>query len=153
AGAGGFINISQCARKVVFVGTFCAGDCTIKVDDGKLVIVRDGVARKFVTEVEHRTFAGRYAAENGQEVLYVTERCVFRLRQDGLELIEIAPGVDLARDILARMDFTPIVTDPRSMDARIFHPAPMGLRGPLVSLPFDARFAYDAARNTLFINF
>ena len=91
AGAGGFINISQSARKVVFVGTFCAGDCEIAVADGALRILRDGKARKFVAEVEQRTFAGRYAAERGQDVLYVTERCVFRLRPEGLELIEVAP--------------------------------------------------------------
>ena len=137
AGAGGFINISQSARKVVFVGSFCAG----------------GSARKFVREVEHRTFAGRYAASRGQEVLYVTERCVFRLRPDGLELIEVAPGIDLQRDILAQMDFAPIVGDVQAMDARIFADAPMGLRDQLVGLPFEARFSYDAAQNTLFINF
>ncbi len=153
AGAGGFINISQSARKVVFVGTFCAGDCEIKVDHGRLHVVREGLARKFVAEVEHRTFAGRYAAENGQDVLYVTERCVFRLGKDGLELVEIAPGVDLKRDILDRMDFAPLVNDPKTMDERIFHPAPMGLRSRLVTMPFDARFAYDPDRNTLFINF
>ena len=153
AGAGGFINISQSARKVVFVGTFCAGESEIKVGHGALHIVRDGIARKFVSQVEHRTFAGHYAAEGGQDVLYVTERCVFRLRPDGLELVEVAPGVDSRRDILDRMDFAPIVVDPRIMDARIFHAAPMGLRSQLVSMPFDARFSYDADRNTLFINF
>ena len=136
AGAGGFINISQSARKLVFVGSFSAG-----------------AQRKFVHAVEHRTFAGHYAASRGQEVLYVTERCVFRLRPDGLELIEIAPGIDLQRDILAQMDFVPIVGEVRTMDPRIFADAPMGLRDRLVGLPFDARFSYDAAQNTLFINF
>jgi propionate CoA-transferase len=153
AGAGGFINISQSARKVVFVGSFCAGDCATAVENGRLRILRDGAARKFVGEVEHRTFAGRFAAEQGQEVLYVTERCVFRLQHDGLELIEVAPGVDVKRDILERMDFVPIVRAPRLMDARIFADEPMGLRGQMVALPFDARFMYDVSQNTLFINF
>ena len=117
-------------------------------------IVRDGAARKFVAEVEHRTFSGRHAAAGGQDVLYVTERCVFRLRPEGLELIEIAPGIDLERDVLARMDFAPIVASPlTTMDARIFGSEPMGLRAQLLEIPFDARFKYDPGRNTLFINF
>lgn len=153
AGAGGFINISQSARKVVFVGSFCAGDSEIKVENDTLRIVRDGPARKFVAEVEQRTFAGHYAAQRGQEVLYVTERCVFRLRPEGLELVEVAPGVDLQRDILDRMDFLPIIEKLVPMDARIFAVVPMGLREQLVRLPLDARFVYDAAKNTLFINF
>ncbi|WHZ11140.1 MAG: Coenzyme A transferase [Burkholderiaceae bacterium] len=153
AGAGGFINISQSARKVVFVGTFCAGDSEIVVKDGKLRIVRDGPARKFVAEVEHRTFSGRHAIGSGQQVLYVTERCVFALRADGLELVEVAPGVDIERDILSRMDFRPIVSTPAAMDARIFAAPAMGLREQLISLPLEARFTFDRARNTLFINF
>ena len=153
AGAGGFINISQSARKVVFVGSFCAGDCDIAIEDGRLRIARDAVSAKFVAQVEHRTFAGRYAAARGQEVLYVTERCVFRLHAQGLELIEVAPGVDVQRDILDRMDFAPIVRDVGIMDARVFVDQPMGLRDQLVGMPFDARFRYDTLRNTLFINF
>ena len=153
AGAGGFINISQSARRVVFVGSFSAGNSEIEVTNGALRIVRDGPGRKFLTEVEQRTFAGQYAEQRGQEVLYVTERCVFRLRPGGLELMEVAPGVDLQRDILDRMDFKPIVNQPVLMDERIFLTPPMGLRERLVSLPFNARFVYDAAKNTLFINF
>ncbi len=127
AGAGGFINISQNAKQVVFVGTFSAGPQDIRIEDGQLRIVKDGELRKFVAEVEHRTFAGRLAAERGQPVLYVTERCVLRLTLDGLELVEVAPGVDIERDILARMDFAPIVRAPKLMDARLFLPAPIGL--------------------------
>ena len=154
AGAGGFINISQSARKVVFVGSFGAGDCELAFEAGGLRIVRDAAARKFVAEVEHRTFSGRHAAAGGQDVLYITERCVFRLRPDGLELVEIAPGVDLERDVLARMDFAPIVASPlKTMDLRIFDSEPMGLRAQLLEIPFDARFKYDPDRNTLFINF
>jgi propionate CoA-transferase len=156
AGAGGFINISQSARKVVFVGSFCAGDAEVAVESGGLRVMRDATARKFVAQVEHRTFAGRYAAARGQEVLYVTERCVFRLHPQGLELIEVAPGIDMQRDILDRMDFAPIVSEVgevRTMDARLFLDQPMGLRDRLVGMPFDARFRFDAGRNTLFINF
>ncbi|HBX56992.1 acyl CoA:acetate/3-ketoacid CoA transferase [Pseudomonas sp. UBA2684] len=131
AGAGGFINISQNAKQVVFVGTFSAGAQDIRIEDGQLRIVEDGAMRKFVAEVEHRTFAGRRAAERGQPVLYVTERCVFRLTLDGLELIEIAPGVDLERDILARMDFAPLVRQPKLMDARLFQAARIDLRDSL----------------------
>jgi propionate CoA-transferase len=152
AGAGGFINISQSARKVVFLGSFCAGSCDIEIVDGSLRILRDAKARKFVTEVEHRTFSGPYAAQRGQEVLYITERCVFKLSVDGLELIEIAPGVDLQRDILDRMDFAPIVGTLKPMEARLFREEPMGLRGRLVGIPFDARFSFNEAKNTLFIN-
>jgi propionate CoA-transferase len=131
SGAGGFINISQNAKRVVFVGTFSAGKQDIRIEDGRLRIVQDGALRKFVAEVEQRTFAGRLAAERGQPVLYVTERCVFQLTLDGLELIEIAPGVDLERDILARMDFMPIVRQPALMDARLFRAQTMGLRDAL----------------------
>ncbi|NWL75842.1 acyl CoA:acetate/3-ketoacid CoA transferase [Pseudomonas taiwanensis] len=128
AGAGGFINISQNAKAVVFVGTFSTGSQDIRIEDGALRIVKDGDVRKFVREVEHRTFAGRLAAESGKPVLYVTERCVFRLTTEGLELIEIAPGVELERDILQRMDFRPIVREPKLMDARLFREARIGLR-------------------------
>lgn len=153
AGAGGFINISQNARQLVFVGTFAAR-CEPCVTRGKLVIDSEKAVRKFVTEVEHRTFSGPLAAERGQPVLYVTERCVFRLTPQGLALTEIAPGVDLARDILAWMDFEPQMPEPlKLMDSRIFQPEPMGLHDRLLSLPLAARFSYDPAQNRLFINF
>ena len=119
AGAGGFINISQNAKKIYFLGTFTAGDLEVAVIDGKLLIERDGVSKKLVNEVEHRTFSGPFAAENDKEVLYITERCVFRLTKQGLELTEVAPGVDIKRDILDKMDFEPIVRHPREMDPRI----------------------------------
>jgi len=129
AGAGGFINISQSARKVVFVGTFTAGRLEVAVDGGKLKILQDGSAVKFVDQVEHRTFSGPQAVKRGTPVLYITERCVFELSAAGLVLTEIAPGVDLQRDILDRMEFAPLMpTAPRLMDARIFADAPMHLR-------------------------
>ena len=128
AGAGGFINISQNAKQVVFVGTFMAGDSEIRVVDGKLMIERDAGAPKFVEQVDHVTFSGETAVQAGQPVLYITERCVFRLTPAGLELIEIAPGVDLERDILARMAFRPIIDGQVAlMDDRIFRPGRMGL--------------------------
>jgi len=128
AGAGGFINISQSARKVIFVGTFTAGDLQVAVEDGALRILKEGQSRKFVKEVEHRTFSGPVAAAAGKEVLYITERCVFGLRPDGLELLEIAPGIDLQRDILGQMDFLPLMGEEvKYMDERIFRDAKMGL--------------------------
>ncbi len=153
AGAGGFINISQNAKKVVFVGTFTAGGLAVAVRDGRLAIVREGTTRKFVDAVEHRTFSGAIARERGQEVLYVTERCVFRLVDGGLELVEVAPGIDVDRDVLAHMGFAPLVRDPRPMDARLFADGPMGLRETLLALPFERRFAYDEAQGVFFANF
>ena len=153
AGAGGFINISQAAKKVVFVGTFDAAGLEVAIEDGKLVILRDGRSRKFVDLVEHRTFAGAYAARRGQPVLYVTERCVLALTPDGLELVEVAPGIDIDRHILARMDFRPIVRSPRPMDPRIFGLVPMGLREQLLDIPLEQRLNYDPDSNTFFVNF
>jgi propionate CoA-transferase len=154
AGAGGFINISQNAKKVVFVGTFVAGRLQLAVNDGQLRIVKDGELKKFVHEVEHRTFSGSYAIKRKQSVLYVTERCVFELVPEGLELIEVAPGVDIERDILALMGFKPIVRrDPAKMDRRIFSSSPMGLRDDLLRMPFDQRFTYHSEQNQFFVNF
>lgn len=153
AGAGGFINISQNARTVIFTGTFTAGGLEIAVADGRLEIRREGKARKFVATVEQITFSGAYAAERAQPVLYVTERCVFRRSHEGLELIEVAPGVDIDRDILAHMAFKPIVRQPDLMDSRIFREGPMGLDHGLFDLELDRRISFDPARDTLFLNF
>jgi propionate CoA-transferase len=153
AGAGGFVNISQNAKKVVFTGTFVAGALEIECHDGLLRIVRDGDIRKFVREVEHVTFSGDVARRSGKPVLYITERCVFRLTKDGLELAEIAPGVDLDRDILARMDFRPLIlNEPKLTDPRIFAAEPMNLRDHMLSIPLEQRFTYDEATNRFFVN-
>ena len=153
AGAGGFINISQNARKVVFAGTFTAGGADIVVEGGALRIKQEGRAQKFHEQVEQITFSGRVAAAKEKPVLYVTERCVFRLRPEGLQLMEVAPGIDVDRDILAQMRFKPIVKDVRLMDARIFVDEPMDLRSGLVDLDLTDRLAYDPGRNVLFLNF
>ncbi len=126
-GFGGFVDISQNARKVVFLGTFSAVGASVQVRDGALHVVREGRVRKFVNRVEQISFNGAYAAARGATALYVTERCVFRLVPEGLELVEVAPGIDVRRDILDRMDFAPLVRDPKPMDPRIFRDAPMGL--------------------------
>jgi propionate CoA-transferase len=153
AGAGGFINISQNAKEVVFVGTFGAGRLRLSIDDGKLAILEEARARKFVDRVEHVTFSGAFAAAQGKRVLYVTERCVLALRPDGLELVEVAPGIDIERDILALMDFKPIIArDPLLMDSRIFRDEPMELREDLLSIPLEQRFTYDEATNHFFVN-
>jgi propionate CoA-transferase len=154
AGAGGFINISQSAKKIVFVGTFTAGGLRVSIGDGKLRIVEEGKVKKFINQVEHITFSGKYAVMKDQPVLYVTERCVFSLTKDGIELIEIAPGVDLEKDILLRMDFKPLIKkSPRLMDERIFNPEPMGLREDLLTLTLEERLTYNPEENLFFVNF
>src|SRR5215210_2078891 len=152
AGAGGFINISQNARKVVFAGTFTAGGLDLKIEDGRLRIAQEGRAHKFGERVQQITFSGPVAAAQDKPVLYLTERCVFRLGPSGLELVEAAPGVDVDRDILAHMRFHPIVNNVRSMDPRLFRPESMGLRDRLLNLDLTDRLAYDPERHTLFLN-
>lgn len=154
AGAGGFINISQNAKKVVFVGTFTAGNLEVAVNAGKLSILEDGKSVKFVEEVEHRTFSGPQASKWGKTVLYITERCVFKLTADGLELTEIAPGVDLQKDILDKMNFKPIIHGtPKLMDARIFSEEAMNIRPEMLEIPMSERLAYDPAKNLFFVDF
>ncbi len=128
AGCGGFINITQTAKKLYFLGTFTAGGFQARVSDGRLEILRDGEHPKFMERVEQVTFSGAYARDLGQEVLYITERAVFRLLPEGLEVTEIAPGVDLERDVLGRMAFRPLVSsDLKPMPPEVFLPGPMGV--------------------------
>ncbi len=141
-GPGGFINISQHAKCVVFGGTFTAGKLDIAWPGGETRIFRDGGTAKFVAAVEQITYSGPFGRRRGQRVLYVTERAVFRLAEQGVELIEIAPGIDLGRDILARMGFAPAISpDLRPMDGRLFAAAPMGLQADLASRPARPRAA------------
>ena len=154
AGAGGFINISQNARHVVFAGTFTTGLLKIQVDNGSVAIKREGTSKKFLQQVQQITFSGKRAVQLKQPVLYVTERCVFRLGEVGLELVEIAPGVDLERDILQYMDFRPALTpEPKEMDGVIFRDEPMQLRRMLLAIDLRHRIQFEARRNLLFLNF
>jgi propionate CoA-transferase len=153
AGAGGFINISQNARKVVFTGAFTAGGLVTAIEGGRLRIVQEGRSHKFIERVEQITFSGSFAGEAGQPVLYVTERCVLQRTAEGVELIEVAPGIDIECDILAHMGFRPIVRTPKLMDERLFKPDPVGMEHILLGLSLAERISFDAERNTLFINY
>ncbi len=119
-GCGGFINITRSTKKLVFCGSFTAGGLEVAVGDGQLRIVKEGKSRKFIEKVEQITFNGLDAAQREQSVLFVTERAVFKLTPKGLALIEIAPGVDLERDVLQHMGFKPIIEDLKLMDAGLF---------------------------------
>ncbi len=152
AGAGGFINISQNAARVVFAGSFTAGGLDVAIEEGRLKILQEGKNRKFVQTVEHITFSGQLAAETKQHILYVTERCVFSIAENGVELIEVAPGIDVESDILAHMDFTPIMKNVRLMDMRIFSSQTMNLKASLVDAPISHRIQLDESNTTLNIN-
>lgn len=152
AGAGGFINISQNTDFVCFMGTFTSRS-KLDVDDGKLHIKTEGTGKKFVAQVEQITFSGDYARSQGQTVYYVTERAVFKLVEEGLMLVEIAPGVDLQKDILEQMDFRPLVAEPlKIMDEYLFLPQEMGLDHQSLDLVSE-RLHYETDSNTVFMNF
>ena len=121
AGCGGFINICQSAKTLLFAGTFTAGGLEVEVADGGLRLVTEGRTRKFLADVQQITFSGPYSGERDQRVLYVTERCVFQLVDGVMTLIEVAPGIDLQTQILDQMDFTPAISpDLKEMPAGIF---------------------------------
>lgn len=127
-GAGGFIDISQNTKKVFFMGNFIAGKSDIEITGSGLKINQDGPGAKFVKNVQQITFSGEFAVENGQEIMFITERAVFQLTGEGLVLTEIAPGVDLQKDILNQMEFTPVISkDLKLMDPRLFNAEKMGL--------------------------
>ena len=153
SGCGGFINISQNSKKVVFVGTFTSGGLATDITDGRMTILNEGRYRKFVDSVGQITFSGQRAGREGRAVYYVTERCVFALRGEGIELIEVAPGIDLERDILALLPFEPIVNDPRPMAAALFGREAMGLRERISDIGIEDRISYNADTNTLFLDF
>ena len=152
-GCGGFIDISQNAKKLVFMATFTSGGLEVAIDDGKIRIVKEGRTPKFVERIGQTTFSAAYASSTGQEVLYVTERCVFRLEAGGLALVEVAPGIDVERDILAQLPFRPAIRGPSAMDSAVFQPIPMRLRERMLDTRMEDRLTYDAATNTVYMNF
>jgi acetate CoA-transferase len=128
-GTGGFIDISQNSRKVIFCGTLTAGGLKTSIENGRLNILNEGKFTKMIPKVPEITFNGPDAFKRGQEVLYITERAVFRLTAEGLELCEIAPGMDLEKDVLALMGFMPkIAQDLKKMDSKLFQEARMNLK-------------------------
>ncbi len=127
-GCGGFINITQSAKKLVFCGTFTADGLELEIGDGLLKVTKEGAHRKFIHQVEQITFSGPGSVQRRQQVLFITERAVFHLGPDGLELIEIAPGIDLERDVLAHMDFKPVMKNVKTMDPGIFQARWGGLK-------------------------
>jgi propionate CoA-transferase len=135
-GVGGFVNISQNAKKVIFSGTFTANGLKVEFRDGKLVIKSEGTLRKFIKSLEQISYNGIFADQRGQDALYITERAVFQRRGRELELIEIAPGIDIDRDILAQMEFKPLIASSlQTMDERLFRPVPVGLKEMIYSYP------------------
>ncbi|MDR0817725.1 MAG: hypothetical protein LBN35_03705 [Clostridiales Family XIII bacterium] len=127
-GPGGFIDISQNTNAVVFMGNFTAGKSDIEITENGLIIHRDGDGVKFVNKLQQITFSGEQAIKNGKSVKFITERAVFELSGEGLVLTEIAPGADLKRDVLGKMEFLPIVSNSlKLMDERLFHTEPMGI--------------------------
>ncbi|MFZ2988038.1 acyl CoA:acetate/3-ketoacid CoA transferase [Ideonella sp.] len=132
-GCGGFVNITRSTRRLVFCGSFTAGGVELAIGNGELKVLNEGRSRKFINQVEQITFNGRDAALRGQSVLFVTERAVFELRPEGLLLTEIAPGIDLERDVLAHMDFRPLMGEVKRMDAGLFQPVWGGLKAALAA--------------------
>lgn len=142
-GSGGFINITQNAQRLVFSGTLTGSEQDIRIEDGRLMIARDGGLRKLVPDVGHLSFSAEVARARQQPVLYVTERAVFQLAQDGPVLVEIAPGVRLREDVLDRCGFSPRVSDQlRLMDERIFRPGPMAIRDTFLAQDSRDRMEY-----------
>lgn len=128
-GVGGFLNVATNAKKTIVVGTFTAGGLKIKTGDGKLTIIQEGRFKKFLNQVVQISFSGQYARKTGQEIMFITERAVLELTKDGILLTEIAPGVDLEKDILAQMEFKPIISpNLKRMEAGIFQPVWGGLK-------------------------
>jgi propionate CoA-transferase len=122
-GCGGFINITTATKAIVFCGTFTTDGLKVTAENGKVKILQEGKHKKFLDHVEQITFSGKYAAKNNKPILYVTERCVFKLIDGEVTLIEIAPGIDLEKDILAHMDFKPRISpNLKSMPEEIFSP-------------------------------
>lgn len=153
AGCGGFINISQNSKKVIFVGTMTADGLKVSVNDGKLTIIQEGKTKKFVNQVQQITFSGKIGSKSGQEILYITERAILKLTNGEVELIEVAPGIDIEKDIINQMEFTPKISNTKEMDARIFNSPEMGIRAEFLSKDLNNRIKYDPELNVLNLNF
>lgn len=153
AGCGGFINISQNTRRVLFLGTFTTAGLKIAIEDGKVHILQEGKIRKFVEASDQITFCAQFSDSETQEVLYITDRCIFKLIEGQLELIEVAPGIDIEHDILANMGFTPVIRNVTEMDPRIFGEQPMGIREQFMLKELRTRVTYRSDSNTLNVDF
>ena len=128
-GVGGFVDITQSAKAVVFCGTFMGGEMEMEIQDGELKIIKDGKYSKFLDQVEQVSFSGKFARDIGQKVIFITERAVFELTSEGLTLVEIAPGIDLEKDIVANMSFKPYISeDLKTMDPKVFAEGKLGLK-------------------------
>jgi len=139
-GTGGFVDISQTAKTVVFCGTFMNGETCLDIDGTGISIVKDGHTQKFRKEVQQITFSGEFATKKGQQVVFVTERAVFKLQNGKVVLTEIAPGIDLQRDVLGQMEFVPeIAPDLATMDAAIYKPERMVENSPAIFRHFGER--------------
>lgn len=153
AGCGGFIDISQNAKRVLFMGTFTTGGVQTAVEGGRMRILQEGRIKKFVAACDQITFCSRFAGPRGQEVYYITERCVFKLVDGQLELIEVAPGIDIAQDILGQMEFQPLIRKVAPMDPRLFQEPVMAIREEFLLKELKTRVSYHADRNLLVLNF
>jgi propionate CoA-transferase len=153
AGCGGFIDISQNAKRVLFMGTFTTGGIQAAVKEGRVQIVAEGRVKKFVRTCDQITYCSQFAGAQGQEVFYITERCVFKLIDGKIELVEVAPGVDIDKDILAQMEFRPVIRKVAPMDPRLFQEAVMGIRSEFLLKELKKRVRYDEGRNLLRLNF
>jgi propionate CoA-transferase len=153
AGCGGAINLTQRTERVVFLTTFTSGGLEVSISNGSLEIVNEGRFGKFIDRVGQITFAASTAIARGQNIKYITERCVFKLGRDGLVLTEVAPGVDVERDILSLLPFTPGVENLRLMDPAVFAQERMNLRNRMLQLHIHDRLTYDRSRNTVFMDY
>jgi propionate CoA-transferase len=153
-GCGGFINITQNAKKVIYLGTFTAGGLKVEAKDKKLNIASEGKFKKFKNQVEQITFSGKIASQMNKEILYITERAVFSLSREGLVLEEIAPGISPEKDIFPYMEFMPLISENlKKMDERIFTDQPMELKKELMAVPLKSRLVLDKENLKFFVNF
>ena len=136
-GSGGFVDITATAKKVVFCGTFTAKGLKVAFDEEKgVTILQEGEVKKMVKSVQQISYNAKYATANGQQMLFISERCVFEYTPEGMKLIEIAKGIDLQKDILDQMEFTPIIADDlKIMDTSIYREGQFGLRDIILSRP------------------